>query len=326
MAILRGGRGRIGLEVEVLVDSNPAKEFDEKNDEETPERTVTKYIEAVTDAKFEIRYELTNHRYTRHGVLFELHIDGQKVESCIHRNSRIGRELVTICKGARVRSNRTFVLREFHFSELATDKTRPHLQDPGVLEQIGTISVKFYLIKRIGKSGRSSRRSTTGTTTLTERQQIPESDLKGQSLSHFGGFGPALPTGKFGSLGVRYVDSERKPFGTFNFYYRSLASLKALEIVPRSPSPVPPPSGPRPYQNMTQAELVEIVRTQEKQLEAIRAAMGQTVITVPKIEPRANPTPKREMVNEDELSLLSVERAKGRRQVPGESHEVIELD
>ena len=71
-----------GLKVEVCVDGSPLQEYDD--DEPAQANTVTKYIEAVSDANFCIKYAADHSYLSTHGVEAEVHIDGRYMTAHLH--------------------------------------------------------------------------------------------------------------------------------------------------------------------------------------------------------------------------------------------------
>ncbi|KAF1937302.1 hypothetical protein EJ02DRAFT_426728 [Clathrospora elynae] len=71
-------------------------------------------------------------------------------------------------------------------------------------------------------------------------------------------------------LDVDYVHREYHPFAIIRSKYRSMAALKSLSIIPRSPSPVPLEE--RPAEELIPAEMLELLnRCPDEQRQAKEA-------------------------------------------------------
>jgi hypothetical protein len=80
-----------GLTVEFVVDGSVVEEYDD-NQPITP-NTVTRYVEAVSDATFAIKFRLTSPFPITYGVVIEVRLDGQKVFSSIIRKDKSGNHM-----------------------------------------------------------------------------------------------------------------------------------------------------------------------------------------------------------------------------------------
>lgn len=70
-----------GVEVEMIVDDLPLKEYEDSEIDEEDERTTTRFVEAMSSQVFGIRCKLLpNFKYEGNGVGFSLSADGTFVD------------------------------------------------------------------------------------------------------------------------------------------------------------------------------------------------------------------------------------------------------
>lgn len=110
-----------GLEVEVVVNDVPLKEYD---DDEAPPHTVMKYVESATGANFKVRYRFTKPFPTTHGVSLDLSLDGIRMSGSTHRNSELLDDEWNFEEGAKFIVKGTWYTRKFSFSELEIGRNR----------------------------------------------------------------------------------------------------------------------------------------------------------------------------------------------------------
>jgi hypothetical protein len=87
-----------GLTVAFAVEGSVVKEYDD--DQPATPNTVTRYVEAVSDATFAIKYRLTDPFPIEYGVKIEVRLDGQKVSSWIITKDKIWKSDDRWCHGA----------------------------------------------------------------------------------------------------------------------------------------------------------------------------------------------------------------------------------
>ena len=110
-----------GLEVEVVVNDVPLKEYD---DEEAPPHTVTKYVESTSGANFKVRYRFTKPFLTTHGVSLDLSLDGIYMAGSICCNLELLNDEWDFQEGAEFLVNGAWYMRKFFFSELTIGRKR----------------------------------------------------------------------------------------------------------------------------------------------------------------------------------------------------------
>ncbi|KAH7125266.1 hypothetical protein B0J11DRAFT_486692 [Dendryphion nanum] len=302
-----------GLEVQIIVNDSPAKEYDDE-DADDPPKTITKYIEAVSDAKFKIQYIFTNRFSCKHGVEVAFFVDGNCAMSTVIAKNKLTSLIDTarFCEGTRTTSNGKQFVSDFYFSKLAIDQDSVANVQADLIKQVkatGEIKVKFTFIENIMPA---KRKKNSGS--INALGSIPEKALKTSSASHQASFmAPRKFNGNF--VKCDYVDGKACSFAIFNFKYRSLASLKDLLVVPRTPSPVPLEE--RPEEDLTAVELMQLV----KQLKAKETASKH----IKQENKREHDSLQRD--DEDDNVIMLEERSvkRHRKRVP-KGQEVIELD
>ena len=113
MAILPDVRG---LRVEVHVNGAPLKEYDD--DEDAPPQTVSKFIESVSGAEFEIRYFFEPPFPTIHGVKAEIRLDGKLMRGSLHQKHELIDSRGHRCDGATSHLGGQAFTSRFNFAEL----------------------------------------------------------------------------------------------------------------------------------------------------------------------------------------------------------------
>ncbi|KAF2651345.1 hypothetical protein K491DRAFT_761119 [Lophiostoma macrostomum CBS 122681] len=257
-----------GLRVEVYVNGDPLREYhdyeedsedDDEDDEEEPDRprkTVTKYVEAVSGANFELRVSFNDSFDSPHAIRGKIEIDGMDVRRCAWK-TQTSRLTHKHLEGAHITQQGQRYIRKFRFRELdiVEENESTKGQRPNNLRTMGQISMDFYCITNI----RTIKPANEKNVDLPEPGQIAEKALKGRALSHCGILdAPQRNNTPSTAYDFDYVDPNKRPFATFVFKYRSLAALKALHVIRRTPSPTPLEE--RPEEELSQAELLELVR------------------------------------------------------------------
>ncbi|EUC26971.1 hypothetical protein COCCADRAFT_31407 [Bipolaris zeicola 26-R-13] len=232
-----------GLEVAVHVNDRPIQEYDDDDDENPPSNTVTKYIEAKSGAGFAVITTFKPPFSPPHGVMISLIVDGSPVTSrCCRQDELFGR--VFNMHAVHRKIDGEWVMQKLHFSEIDIVK-EAHAVAPNstdvkhALISKGQITLLLHFVKDIKEIG--SDEYWERNVELTPLDEIPEKALKGNALSH------------------QAALAEKEPFAIFHFKYRSLASLKALGIVPRDEA-MTVPLEDRPEEELTPDELRELVR------------------------------------------------------------------
>ena len=109
-----------GLEVRFYIKGFRAKEYDD--DKPALPNTVTKYVEAISGARFKIKHTFTNPFPSIYGIKKVYYLDGKLVDSSVSLPSNLFIKAHT-CSGAYSRISRQSFNQKFCFSPLATGKS-----------------------------------------------------------------------------------------------------------------------------------------------------------------------------------------------------------
>ncbi|KAF2480192.1 hypothetical protein BDY17DRAFT_33815 [Neohortaea acidophila] len=225
-----------GVDVAIVVNGKPLQEHKDSILVEE-ERTVTRYIEAVSGQSFEVR--MTTNRQTRFkgdSLAFTIFMDGKEAESALmSKEACRSRRAVRTMKGAEIA---TGFVKKFFFSALETAADGRKFNDEGAkLSDLGQIVIEVSHVNCVGSpsSGDGFDGETQDIGILSEKA------IKGQTLSHSVGLRDAV---RDRSVTFTYRETEDvqgipAPVARFVFHYRSKAALKSMMIIPRTPSPQP---------------------------------------------------------------------------------------
>ncbi|KAF2872366.1 hypothetical protein BDV95DRAFT_661569 [Massariosphaeria phaeospora] len=190
-----------GLEVKIVVDGEPLKEYE---DDGTPApKSVTKYIEAVSDAKFEINYAFNKDYPHAYDVRVVVKLDGQQVDDSLDPYSTLFRDGGHTVSGATSCLDGKWFMADFRFSQLTIDPPTTFIQplrrtyffadtDSGrhidkrlskKLSTAGEISIAFQHIKNI-RASRSSGKDIRIRNT-SQIGNVPEKAVQVSGLSHY---------------------------------------------------------------------------------------------------------------------------------------------
>ena len=118
------------IEVSVHVNGQQLQEFDDNDDDDDcivmNSEMVTKYIEAISDATFEIGIKISySYSHTSDAIRFAIFVDGRYVEQVTWQVSNLlacGRDMKYLCKGPRKRDGKGCSMRPFSFCEIIQSK------------------------------------------------------------------------------------------------------------------------------------------------------------------------------------------------------------
>ena len=202
-----------GLEVTVCVDDHPLEEY---NDDEEVEaqpgeafqhqasRTVSKYVESITDKEFEIRCNVTSaFNMDCPTLFFTVFVDGAKLVSRLIRYKTLAASQLSYAetiKGIDLNINGRLAVKPFKFSEIKTSSVFTQLsnlvliwiatddakldsikRDSKLVKSIGEISLWVYRKSEAVRSKIQNPRPGSGTEVVSE---VHEKALKGQAKSH----------------------------------------------------------------------------------------------------------------------------------------------
>ncbi len=192
------------ITVRVLVNDEPAQEYEVESETDAGPNYIAKYIEAVSEARFKIKLEMApSMLFTSDGLIFELSLDGKRVmkQTCHRREHHAGRRVFSL-KGKRVSGPAGTVRLPFLFSEIKRRESTIYLVvgerftyfftaeeatsgmadlSENILDGIGTIIVA---VRRVTINGRQLRKGFSRTTELGNITEVPENKCKGINLTH----------------------------------------------------------------------------------------------------------------------------------------------
>ncbi|GAB7364863.1 hypothetical protein MBLNU230_g5655t1 [Neophaeotheca triangularis] len=261
-----------GIEVTVEIDGLHLEEYRDDDLTEDP-LTANRYIQAHSRKTFLVRVNVyPGALMYGNCIQAELTVDGNRVGKV-----NLHEDCTRIFTGVRISDShrKLFVFSELDFTE--EDETA-HQQDR-VVTRLGQISVKLYHRNLTyhdppNRAGNPNGGLRDGNgMKQAPRLDMPEpvgpvteKDVKGQALSHSIGFGDKVVDYGQPPRGNRIRKIEAiacRPnlAGNFVFKYRSKASLQALLIIPRTPSPEPLADRQIAFRqagNLSQAEIVDM--------------------------------------------------------------------
>ncbi|KAH5330007.1 hypothetical protein HBI12_065300 [Parastagonospora nodorum] len=223
-----------GLTVELVANSKPLQEYDNTS-EETGPGEVTKYIEARSGMEFMVRYKFVAPFPDKKDVGYKVIVDGKRVKNSFFKRGELLKTGSFFTHGVTVGSDSKWVVQHFAFADLCMKNSSVCKVWDASENDMGLGTIEICLESgRAGAAG-STYRSYDG---LPTHFDSSEKALKGRAIFHHIGRGTEHKVNppKFASSWT-----DNRPIAVFNFKYRSLAALKALGIVPRTPSPSPTP-------------------------------------------------------------------------------------
>ncbi|THW64471.1 hypothetical protein D6D19_09493 [Aureobasidium pullulans] len=260
-----------GVEITVVVDGEDLHEYQD-TDMEDEEDTITKYVEAVTDATFAIKIKGSK-RVTYKGdcLSFHVSVDGSSIEwPMIFSEATKVEDHIRIVEGVYVRDG---YLRKpkFNALETVTEHGFGLPEDLARAESLGSIRVV------VTHAVRTSIIDSVHIEPEDDTGIISEKAIKGKAMTH----SYSLEEETENDDPLEFWDTDpvagvKDPAGVYVFHYRSkgmtrlhrwqnpyfglllIASLRDLMIVPRTPSPVP--LRERPVDTLSEAEKAELIK------------------------------------------------------------------
>ncbi|TIA62545.1 hypothetical protein D6C77_02681 [Aureobasidium pullulans] len=305
-----------GVEITVVVDGEDLHEYQD-TDMEDEENTVTKYVEAVTDANFAIKIKGSQElQYKGDCLSLDVLVDGLRIQRpLIGREATRNGGYTRLVEGLKVNAG---YMRRLRFNTLETGTWTHTSQQraksnsfilvtehgfglPEDLERVKTMGkIEVRLVHKIWDKPTER----TYKDVANDIGIISEKAIKGQAVTHSLGLDPVTPIAsgicktrvsscKTTVSSCKPVEGVQNPAATFVFFYRSKTSLKELMIIPRTPSPVPLED--RPEEELNPEEMAELVRL----LKAKVAVTSQVKKEV-----------KRELEDDDDSNFRARKRAR----------------
>ncbi|KAF2710613.1 hypothetical protein K504DRAFT_454880 [Pleomassaria siparia CBS 279.74] len=294
-----------GFEAQIVVDGIALKEYND--DEPTPPKTASKYVEVRSGATFEISYQFRPPFPNDRMVSIAIAIDGRVLDEPLVQAADLFNPDGFSSTGSLSTNGRESSVQKFCFLDLdiveGKDDDDVDEETKESLELMGTITLSCYFLKNAKKNETfiSPRK------VIDNLGEVPERAVKGETLSHQTSLRPAEVTTALDWYDADYA--EDGPFATFNFHYRSLARLKELLIVPRTPEPRSEYNG-RNIDKMDNAQVRRQLRKMRSRLDLVERADR----IKQELEDSAN------MTKDDLLNIVLS------RQLPTDQDVVIELD
>ncbi|KAH5442985.1 hypothetical protein HBI23_168540 [Parastagonospora nodorum] len=270
------------------------------------------------------RLHRTAHDYEKpkDHIRITLRLDGERVPGKLMRSEEFrGRFWEGTTSGVRSNEGDKWVFSNFAFSDLKTvdsgsrragDRLMKHLK------HMGEITAECHYVTNLKPVPDCLRRVPKG----HRLEDIPEKALKGRALSHQSTFGTPAPAKPSFGVSSDYLDPEKKPFAIFHFKYRSRDALKALMIIPRSPSPVPLED--RYVDTLSPQEMRQLLRRQRERQQAAQAVKQEQGVKHECSRERSRAIHDFDS-DGDEVSFVSAKRRRHPVIIDGNGAETIDL-
>jgi hypothetical protein len=218
-----------GLKCEIRCNGVALTEYDAPADESPSPMIVVKYIEAQTGTDFNIRYSFKPPFHQHNHIMVVFNIDGKERDDHLRRMND-GDSGGSI--GERVYTPSGSTLSRYYFSEIDVAEDSNVLLSPRLAQAfapIGTIRVIFLWAPSIHVV--DSETSTSSRAKSSDLGELPQKSVLSDARSH--------QTNLRAPENIRtpaaFATPGRTPFAVFEFKYRSLRALRALELVPEEP-------------------------------------------------------------------------------------------
>ncbi|KAI5379955.1 hypothetical protein J4E82_001502 [Alternaria postmessia] len=302
-----------GLEIQIYVNGNPLREYVDQH-AAVSEATSESYIEVHSNSSFEIHYSFKAPFPVDRPVSMIVTMDGKDIEE----------PLILPCE---------LYNQEGHFSSgpISNDGECSENLIPEDLKKkiqlVGIITCEFYFLN----NARRSAKTKFVHKELEKLDTVNEKAIKGESLSHQAILGETEPAEEIEYYDAEYADGG-EPFATFHFYYRSLAALKDLHIIERTPDPVDFLDGDDTVLGQLNREQLEAIVWRFREQEETRVRMKRELSDTSTIEGNDHGSSGLSATCDDDfIEIRSVDLRRKRkqqrvRQIPTDETEVIELD
>ena len=118
----------LGLKVEVIVNKQPLTEYDNDDEEESP-NTVTKYTEAQSGLEYVLKWTFSEPFQKKHGVLVGIWIDGEYSTGTVFRPELLFESEGYLCHGVDYIKDGQSYCRNYQFTALNIGKAQSELSD-----------------------------------------------------------------------------------------------------------------------------------------------------------------------------------------------------
>ncbi|ETI22681.1 hypothetical protein G647_06757 [Cladophialophora carrionii CBS 160.54] len=217
------------------------------------------YVEATPDANFEIGYKMSGKlAFGRAShIIFGTSVDGHDIisPSVDKEEYQKSGAFSSVDEGDMSTCGSETNLHRFYWAPLSTTDDNPKVTVAELKAEYGskgTIRVDVWRRQRLPSIPHDRA-------TPAISSDIPERALKGRAVEVGVSFRNAKQIAKVNFIYSKPVDKE--PLATFVFFYRSKNALQALDLIPRTPEPVPLEE--RDEETLNPAEMLELIRRQK---------------------------------------------------------------
>ncbi|KAI4685193.1 hypothetical protein J4E81_009006 [Alternaria sp. BMP 2799] len=318
-----------GLEVHVQADGSPLREYTDRHTT-VSEAISESYIEAKSDSTFEIHYSFKAPFPVDRPVSMIVTIDGKDVDEPLIRPDELYDANGHVSSGPISNDGKDWFTQHYRFSpldirEYSEGRIPEDLQSK--LQPIGIITCEFYFLD----NARRNPKMVFVQKELEKLDTVNEKAIKGESLSHQAVLGETEPTEEIQYYDADYADGG-EPFATFHFYYRSLAALKDLHIIERTPDPADVLDSDDMVLGQLNREQLESIVRRFRDQEETRVRMKRELSDTSTMAGDDHNVDSRVVACDDDfIEIRSVDLRKKRklervRQMPSDETEVIVLD
>ncbi|KAL8648260.1 MAG: hypothetical protein Q9226_006064 [Calogaya cf. arnoldii] len=275
------------VRVAISVDKQTRTDYDDADTDDQHAKYISRYVECKSGAMFSVAIQIkkTMH-FKSDAIIFRVYVDGHYADSHVVAqaivSSNPGPIFFRCAPGASKKVGDQWEFRPFMFGEIE------HVDQPSGLvankpdrKKLGSIVVEFHHVTQ--KHDITVKESSWDETKIPSQAiALSETELKGSSATHTASYGKKQPTAAREMMKVDYIDGKNSPFARIQFKYRSKskvesdsceddytgtkASTEALQsmlLIPRTPSPPPPPRliplEERPVETLSVEELQQLV-------------------------------------------------------------------
>ncbi|KAK3112409.1 hypothetical protein LTR53_011356 [Teratosphaeriaceae sp. CCFEE 6253] len=323
-----------GIDVTIRINGQPLSEHEDP-DEEQEDRTVTRYVQAVSGQIFDICISARkDFRSAGDALSFHIHTDGspKAVDVPLVLNTACRtRNYTRISRGCLQGAN---MVKRYRFAAFETSTQGLGSITPASVKGLGSIIIKIAQIRMT-----QANTATDGCGSISKIGSVPEKALKGQTITHSVGFTSAVVCAANTFKSAQPIGGVPNPYVTLVFRYRSLAritskpgssheaeALKAMSILQRTPSP--PPLEERDYDSISRDDVVELQR-QLKELKERYASDAKVRHEIKRERTDDSPRPRkveRPMRDSTQLELDDDGQVRETSTPSNAEREIIELD
>ncbi|KAJ8118645.1 hypothetical protein OPT61_g396 [Boeremia exigua] len=222
-----------GLSVEVIVNGEALREYDDKEHELEP-KTIAKYIEVQPGTDFAIRSFVPKDFESDMDTSQHIQIDGQQIHRTLWRAKELHNRDSCLIDSSRTFINGVWGQQKLRFGDLQTSTGDGDVVLDAIrvqkLRSLGLVKVKLFSGTVAGTQNKPKRRDE-----ILEIGPVPEDALKEEAMSVLLHLGER----QFVEAPKRWLFRDRKLFAVLECRYRSRADLQAIGVIPRSPDLTP---------------------------------------------------------------------------------------